>query len=105
MRGAREVDVWCGASVEDGVEAVENAEVAKDVVVEEAELLSALMHCENWHLKPRGQHESPQVSRTPSRLVVCIWFAGWSVASCCDRSHVMGAIVEQSAPLGQQSTD
>lgn len=105
MRGARDVDVWSGVSVDDGVEADDNVDVAEDVVVDEAGLLSALMHCENWHLKPLGQHESPQVSRTPSRLVVCIWFAGWSLASCCDKSHVMGAMVEQSAPLGQHSTD
>lgn len=70
------MDVWSGAPVNDGVEAVENAEVAEDLIVDEAELLSALMHCDSWHLKPLGQHESPQVSRTPSRLVVCIWFAG-----------------------------
>lgn len=98
------MDVWSGASV-DNLDAVENAEVVEGVVVDEVEPLSALMHCESWHLKPLGQHESPQVSRTPSKLVVCIWFAGWSLAFCCVKSHVMGAMVEQSAPLGQQSTD
>jgi hypothetical protein len=73
-------------------------------IVDEA-ALAFITHWLFWQLNPLGQQAPPHASNFPSKSVLCSWFVGYRAAFCCVTSQVIGAIVLQSWPVGQHTTD
>lgn len=58
----------------------------------------------SWQAYPCGQHMLPHFGRSPVSFVVLMELPGSTATFCSCTSHVIGRMVLQSDPLGQQIT-
>ena len=103
--GALDEDVLEPVVVIVGCEELDLEVVEEAGEEEDEEEADTTTHALPLQLKPAGQHFEPQVCRVGLKSVVNISLPGCAVAFCWLMSQLIGLMVEQSLPMGQQKAD